>query len=135
MKWYVPEPGSIAAAALLSAPIVRMAPDLLAAEVGNTLWKKIERGELPRGEALSIARAFVSYLPLDLRPSTDLLEGALEIATNLRCPIYDGLYIGLAINERCRVITADDRLIRLTRGTSLEPFVRRLGEDPEPLQP
>ena len=129
MKWYVPESGSIAAATLLSAPVVRMAPDLLLAEVGNTLWKKIARRELRRDDALSIAAAFISSLPVDLRPSTNLLEGALEIAINLRCPVYDGLYIGLAIAERCQVITADERLVRLTRGTSLEPFVHRLGED------
>lgn len=126
VKWYVPEPGSVAAAVLLSAPIVRMAPDLLAAEIGNTLWKKVERRELRRGDALSIAAAFVSHLPLDLRPSADLLEGALEIAIRLRCPVYDGLYIGLAVDEGCQVVTADDRLMRVTRGTPLERFVRRL---------
>jgi predicted nucleic acid-binding protein len=129
VKWYVPESGSIAAATLLSAPVVRMAPDLLLAEVGNTLCKKIARRELRRDDARSIAAAFISSLPVDLRPSTNLLEGALEIAINLRCPVYDGLYIGLAIAERCQVITADERLVRLTRGTSLEPFVHRLGED------
>lgn len=129
VKWYVPESGSIAAAALLSAPIVRMAPDLLTAEVGNTLWKRTQRGELSRSDALSIAAAFVSSLPLDLRPSTNLLEGALEIAVRLRCPVYDGLYIGLAVAEGCQVVTADDRLVRMARGTPLEPFVRRLDED------
>ncbi len=129
VKWYVPEPGSAAAAALLSAPIVRMAPDLLTAEVGNTLWKRTQRGELRRDDALSIAAAFVSRLPVDLRPSINLLEGALEIAMHLRCPVYDGLYIGLAVAEGCRVVTADDRLVRMTRGTPLEPFVRRLDEN------
>jgi predicted nucleic acid-binding protein len=129
VKWYVPEQGSIAAAALLAAPIVRMAPDLLTAEIGNTLWKKIQRRELRRDDARSIAAAFVSSLPLELRPSTNLLEGALEIALQLRCSVYDGLYIGLAVDEGCRVVTADDRLVRVTRGTPLEPFVRRLEED------
>jgi len=129
VKWYLPEPGSVPAAALLSAPIVRMAPDLLAAEVGNTLWKRTRRGELRRKDALSIAGAFVSRLPLDLRPSINLLEGALEIARRLRCPVYDGLYISLAVAEGCRVVTADDRLVRMTRGTPLEPFVRRLDEN------
>jgi len=130
VKWYVPEPGSIAAAGLLSTPDVRLAPDLLVAELGNTLWKKVQRTELRRGEALSIVTAFVSQLPLDLRPSTALLEGALEIATRLRCSLYDGLYLGLAVVENCRLVTADERLVRFTRGTSLEPFVCRLDDDP-----
>ena len=135
VKWYVPEPGSAAAAALLAAPIIRMAPDLLTAEVGNTLWKRTRRGELRRDDALSIAAAFVSNLPLDLRPSTNLLEGALEIAMYLRCPVYDGLYIGLAVAEGCQMVTADARLVRMTQGTSLEPFVRRLDEDHPSLRP
>ncbi|MHB8732420.1 MAG: type II toxin-antitoxin system VapC family toxin [bacterium] len=129
VKWYLPEPGSISAAALLAAPLVRMAPDLLAAEVGNTLWKRTQRGELRRDDARSIAAAFVSHLPLDLRPSANLLEGALEIALHFRCSVYDGLYVGLAVDEGCRLVTADDQLVRMTRGTPLEPFVQRLGED------
>jgi predicted nucleic acid-binding protein len=129
VKWYLPESGSIAAAALLAAPIVRMAPDLLTAEIGNTLWKRTQRGELRRDEALSIAASFASNLPLDLRPSINLLQGALEISIYLRCPLYDGLYLGLAIDENCQVVTADDRLVRLTRGTTVQPYVRRLDED------
>lgn len=129
VKWFVPEPGSIAAAALLSAPIARMAPDLLTAEIGNTLWKKIARNELSRGEALSIAAAFAAHVPLELRSSINLLEAALEIAVQIQCPVSDGLYVGLAVDEGCQVITADDRLVQLTRGTRLEPFVRRLQDD------
>lgn len=129
VKWYVPEPGRVAAAALLSAPIVRIAPDLLTAELGNTLWKKIACGELRRDEALAIAAAFVSHVPLELRSSRALLQGALEIAAQLRCPVYDGLYVGLAVDEACQLVTADERLIGLTRGTRLEPFVRLLHEE------
>jgi predicted nucleic acid-binding protein len=132
VKWFVPEPGSIAAAALLSAPILRMAPDLLTAELGNALWKKVARKELSHRDARSIAAAFVSHVPLDLRSSLNLLQGALEIAVHLRCPVYDGLYVGLAVAEGCQVVTADDRLVRLTRGTRLEPFVRRLEDDTRP---
>jgi predicted nucleic acid-binding protein len=132
VKWFVPEPGSIAAAALLAAPILRVAPDLLTAELGNILWKKVARKELSHSDALSIAAAFVSHVPLELRSSMNLLQGALEIAVHLRCPVYDGLYVGLAVDEGCQVVTADDRLVRLTRGTRLEPFVRRLEEDGPP---
>lgn len=129
VKWYLPEPGSGAAAELLAAPIVRLAPDLLATDVGNVLWTRVQRRELRPLDALSIAEAFVSTRPVDLRASSVLLQGAIEIAVSLRCPVYDALYLGLAVAENCRVVTADDRLIRLARGSALEPFVQRLPED------
>jgi predicted nucleic acid-binding protein len=132
VKWFIPEPGSITAAALLAAPITRLAPDLLTAEFGNTLWKKTVRKELSRRDASSIASAFASHVPVQLRSSLNLLPGAVEIALEIRCPVYDGLYLGLAVGERCCVVTADDRLVRLTRGTRLEPFVRRLEDEGRP---
>jgi len=56
VKWYVPEPGSIAAPGLLSTPGIRLAPDLPVAELGNTLMEKVRRTELRRGETWTTTR-------------------------------------------------------------------------------
>lgn len=44
IKWYVPEAGSQEASAILDRPETLLAPDLLAAEFGNVLWKKVSAG-------------------------------------------------------------------------------------------
>ena len=51
VKLVVPENGQAAAFELLRAASERLAPKFLLVEVGNTLWKKIERGELSAVQA------------------------------------------------------------------------------------
>src|SRR6266516_4250676 len=67
IKWFVPEVHSDAARRLLLQPHQYIAPDLLFAEIANTIWKKTRRGELTasRGQQLveDIARAAVEAVP------------------------------------------------------------------------
>ena len=44
VKWFAPEPGSGQAVLLRSQHL--LAPDLLVAELGNALWKKVMIGEI-----------------------------------------------------------------------------------------
>ena len=55
IKWFIDEPDSARAVTLLRHPIA--APDLLAPECANILWKKVGRGELRTDEAGAIALA------------------------------------------------------------------------------
>jgi predicted nucleic acid-binding protein len=126
VKWYVPEAGSGHAAALLDEGEALLAPDLLVAEFGNAVWKKIRTGELRPGEGEAIVRAFLSALPVTLHPSPMLLQGAWEIAARFRRTIYDALYLALAVAEDCPFITADETLVRAVRATPLGKFVRPL---------
>src|SRR6478672_9170429 len=123
VKWYVPEDGSRAAADLLAAGDVLLAPDLLAPELGNVLWKKVRRGELTPEEAVEIAAAFASDGPVRLRPSTPLLCGALDIAMRFDRTLYDALYLALAVAENGRLATVDERLCNALHGSPLEPFL------------
>lgn len=41
-----------------------------------------------------------------------LVSRALELAIQLKHPIYDSFYLALAERERAPLITADERLIR-----------------------
>ena len=126
IKWYVPEPGSVQATALLGAGHLLLAPDLLIAEFGNILWKKIGRGELTALEAEAIVHGLVSASPVTLVESTTLLPGALDIALRFGRTVYDSLYLALAVTEGCRLITDDQRLDHALRGTPLAPFVQSL---------
>ncbi len=128
VKWYLPEPGSVQAAALLRGHPQLIAPDLLTAELGNTLWKRTRRGDLTAREASRVVEAFVSSRPITLWSSESLLRGAWQIASDLGQTVYDALYLALAVAEDCRFVTADDRLVRALRSTTLGPFVRALTE-------
>jgi predicted nucleic acid-binding protein len=103
-----------------------LAPDLLVPELGNVLWKKVRGGELTAREAEEIAEAFTSACPVTFRPSHVFLRAALHIATRFQRPVYDALYLALAVAENCPVITADDRLRHALQGTALERFVLAL---------
>lgn len=115
LKWFVPEIHSRAAVRLLDDTHDLLAPDLLWAEFGNVLWKKVRRGEIAKRQGLEIVRA-LETVPLDVHPTAPLLEVAFEIATGVRRTVYDSLYLALAVLERCRVVTADRRLHDALRG-------------------
>ena len=119
IKWYVPEPGSAQAAPILTSGVRLLAPDLIVAEIGNVLWRKIVRGELTPREAEQIADAFVSACPLEIVPSGGLVRSALSIAEQYGRSVYDSLYVALAVRENCQVVTADERLANALAATPL----------------
>lgn len=110
IKWHVVEVHSDAARQLLGddAPDLHV-PDLLFPEVGNILWKKVNRGELTAESARTIAH-LVAVAPLVVHPAAPLLEAAFEIALTSGRTVYDSLYVALAVQLGCRVVTADERL-------------------------
>jgi predicted nucleic acid-binding protein len=114
IKWVVPEPGSEEADLLLAGDHALEAPDLLASEAANTLWKKTARGELsPRHarEALDV----LLHGGLTWHPTSPLLPRALELARLSRHPVYDCVYLALAESVDGAVVTADESLLRIAR--------------------
>lgn len=87
-----------------------VAPDLLMAECGNILWKKVRRGELPSDAAVDAAMALVA-LKIDLLPASRFLTGALRRATRANHPVYDCLYLEMAATLGLPLVTADRRLL------------------------
>jgi predicted nucleic acid-binding protein len=110
IKWHVAEIHADAALRLLGddAPTLHV-PDLMFPEVGNILWKKIRQGDLTAEQAREIAH-LVAVAPLEVHSSAPLLEAALEIATRTGRSVYDSLYVALAVQLDCRLVTADERL-------------------------
>ena len=117
VKWYVPEPDSQRAHLILSSGRQLLAPDLVIAELGNIVWKKVRRGELTVGDAQAIAVALATACPVELRPALALLSTALDIAVAHDRTVYDSLYIALASELGCQVVTADERLANALAGT------------------
>jgi predicted nucleic acid-binding protein len=124
VKWVAYEPNSPAAVAVREADNHLIAPSLVIAEIGNALWKKALRREMTRNEAVAAFRLAVSHFA-EFAPLDDFREKALELAIELRHPIYDCFYIALAERECCALITADARLIaaaKAVKGVELRPL-------------
>ncbi len=119
IKWHVTEVHSDRALWLLQddAPALH-APDLVFPEVGNILWKKVRRGDLTEDQARGIGH-LVAVAPLAAHRSAPLLEAALEIALRTGRTVYDSLYVALAVQLNCRLVTADEKLHKALEGGPL----------------
>ena len=109
IKWVIKEAGTQEALALRRNALI--APDLLISECANILWKKVQRKELHKNEALLAAR-LLQGAEIELVPTRSLLEATAQLAIELAHPAYDCAYLALAMERGCRFITADDRLLR-----------------------
>lgn len=118
IKWFLPEIHSVAAERLLKPTYNLLAPELLVAEVGNVLWKRMRNQELTLPEAQAILKALAS-LRLNCVSHYVLIAPALEIANHTDRTVYDSLYLALAIRENCRVVTADRRFAQAIQKTPL----------------
>jgi len=114
-KWLLREPDSDRALMLLAewrkGHLEGFAPGILAAEVANSLWRRVIRGLLSADLAERLFALF-SRLEFPLLPVEDLVSAALELAVRYRHPVYDCLYVALALETRSEFVTADMRLVR-----------------------
>lgn len=122
VKWFVPEVHSIAAGRWLG-QVGLLAPDLIVAEVGNVVWKKLARREITVDEGRMILRGF-GAVPLETRPMWELLPVAFEIAVGLNRTLYDSVYLALAIAQQTALVTADRKLYDAIAASVLADHVR-----------
>ncbi len=106
VKWVLSETGSEAADALLDQDL--MAPVLWLAETANVLWRKARIGEITAEQASArlseLLKAPVASLPIEPH-----LEPALKLALEIGHPVYDCIYLALALHHQTNVVTADRR--------------------------
>ncbi len=124
LKWVLPEPGQAAADALLDEDL--MAPELWLLEAANALWRRVRRGEISGDEAeerLSELR----NAPVGSVAIGEDIAAAARLANAIAHPVYDCLYLALAIRQNTHVVTADVRFHAAVRGTpALASAVRLL---------
>lgn len=108
-KWLVEEHNSNLAGRLRANDWELCAPDVLPAEVGHALRRRVIRGLLDRALA-ALAVETVASLPVALASSGALLPAAFDIAITRGIGVYDALYLALALGEDCHLVTADRKL-------------------------
>ena len=109
---FIPERFSVAARAWLDAADRLLAPELLALECTNALWKKVRRKEITQNDAGGALEGVVSGF-IELRSSTALPGAAFQLGCDLDHPVYDCVYVALAEAEEAAFLTADRELVRL----------------------
>jgi predicted nucleic acid-binding protein len=107
-KWLVPERQSDAALRLFHVGAL-LAPSHLPVEVASAIWKNVRRGEIS-SELGTMALAETLRLPVVYFDSRELLDQAFSLAARYDRTIYDALYVALALQQRCPLVTADLRL-------------------------
>jgi len=130
VKWVIPESGegiegdTDATLALL--PYNMIAPDCIAAEFANALYKKVKAGEIGRDQAF----ASVEILPeiVSLVPTPPLVQAAFRLSMELMHPVHDCIFLALAMQSEFRLITADARFAPRCRQSNPALPVEMLGE-------
>ncbi|HEY0069781.1 MAG TPA: type II toxin-antitoxin system VapC family toxin [Chloroflexia bacterium] len=127
IKWFVDEDDSDQAQMLLdqigAGDYTLIVPELIYAEVGNIIWKKVMRGLLAPSDGQIVADTFFAAgIESEVVLTRTLFLDACSLAINYKQSMYDAIYLALSIQEQCPVVTADERLFNSV-GASLPNLV------------
>jgi predicted nucleic acid-binding protein len=126
-KWEIPETDSDKADRLReefrNAIHELHAPDFFPIELAHALTRAERRGRIAVGQASVFWADAMTTVPV-LVPSLPLVSRALNISSKTRVSAYDCLYVVLAEQEKCDLVTADDKLVKILQPQF--PFIRNL---------
>ena len=105
-----------------------LAPDLIWVECASVTRKRARNGEIRTADASAILLDMLR-LPIDAYASWSLVRHALQIALETDCTVYDCLYVALAFQEECPLMTADERLCNSLAKTPWGTHVRFVGDE------
>lgn len=112
VKWVLPEPSRREALRLLRSyrdgQVRLIAPTLLISEFSNVLCKRYCRGQLTAAQAIQAFRLFQINAPI-LVSDREPIGEAIRLAMHSGQAVYDCLYLALAIQNGCEMVTADRR--------------------------
>ena len=123
IKWLFPEVHHQDALRLLDQQNNELfVPDFFFSEIGNILWKKVRRGEI---DLKTSQEHFQDILAVDFQiySSNILVPFALEIAVRTQQAVYDCVYLALAVQKNCQMVTADERFLNSLQGDSLASYL------------
>jgi predicted nucleic acid-binding protein len=124
IQWVLPESGSAIAASLRSERLI--APALWLIEAANAIWKRQQRGEMSTEQAETRLAGLVGA-PVTSLPVEPYIASALRLGAALRHPVYDCLYLAVAMRHQTHVVTADRRFAAIGERQDMTGCVRLLG--------
>jgi len=123
VQWVVPEASTQLSEVLLNRPDLA-APELLLVEVANVFRKKLAGGLISAAQGVDGLEYVLQRV--DIRPTTELIGRAFELALLLNHPVYDCVYLALAEANDAKFATHDlelrRRVVRSGRGDQLFDF-------------
>lgn len=122
VKWFLREVHDTAALRWLYGEYALHVPDLFFPEIGSALAKRVRRGEMTEAQAKATLDAYVE-LPLQIHPSQPLTPVALEIACRTGQTVYDSLYVVLAADRNCGLVTADRKFYEAIKRSPMAAYV------------
>jgi predicted nucleic acid-binding protein len=123
-KWLVDETGTEAALEVARSNEL-IAPDLLWSEVANALWRKTVQGDIDGQSALSVMSVLDRMIG-ERVASPNLVHSALDLAISMGHPVYDCVYLALALQRGIPLVSADERLIAKVRALDVPVVVEAL---------
>ncbi len=92
-------------------------PDLLPLEVANVIWKHTNLfNRISLDSGLQLLEILDELLfTFEVVPSKMLLSDAYKISVELGLPIYDSIYVFLALSRKARFYTLDKKLMDTLR--------------------
>ena len=124
-KWVLPEPDRAPALGLFEqyavGEVMLIAPDILLAEFASLVAKRSRRKQISPAQAHEAFLLMTKCAPrlFDTRPR---LSRALDLSLRRQMSLWDCVYLALALEHNCPVLTADLRLCRAGKGGN--PAVR-----------
>lgn len=120
VKWFLPEPGAETAADLLLEQDEIGGPDMLAVEVHATLVRGANMVKSNRFAAETAIRRFHAMIEAGevtlMRSLPKQIEHAANLALDLGHPLKDCLYLALAMELECELVTCDARFAEKANG-------------------
>ena len=104
-----------------------IAPDIFTPEVANGLASAERQARTKAGEAVLLLHDIILNTPA-IHASAPLLARAVEVSISTRQAVYDCIYLALAEQEQCEMVSADDQFVRKMRPAF--PFLIRLADLP-----
>jgi predicted nucleic acid-binding protein len=114
-KWILPEADRAAALRIFeryaAGEISLIAPDLLLAEFASLLARRSRRKEVSPAQSREAFDLMIQVAPrlFETRPR---LVRALDLSLRLQLSLWDCVYVALAMEHDCPLLTADRRLFR-----------------------
>ncbi|MDO9709169.1 type II toxin-antitoxin system VapC family toxin [Paracraurococcus lichenis] len=121
LKWLVDEPDVAWARRVATSSYVLIAPDLLHSEVANALWRIRRKGLLSERQHFELYDRLSDFNLQFLVLEHPLHAASLALATRLDHPVYDCLYLALALARGAALATADTRFARAIRRADALP--------------